>query len=626
MLKNLAALIGILSFSSCLMAQNKVADSTVVKNLIAQCDSIEFTQPHKALKLYDKAYGISIKGEYYEGAFKAALYSGSVHNNLAQYDSAFYFFDKASSLSLKTDSKTNEALVYLKKANTYMFQGNLDESLKNHFEGIKYLESVQDEKRLIAAYANASAVFGQLDDYDKQIVYLKKSLAVTPEDNYKDLALSYGDIGLTFLNKRSYEEAFVNFKKSDSISKLTESPTLDFFVTRNWGEYYGFIDNCTKAIPYFERALQLARAYNYTYYEKDLILNLGECHMNTGNLNTAETYLQEAYNVGKKLGVIEIPKKALILLSELNGKRRNYEKANQYLKEHITLKDSLINDTHVKNINELEAKYESEKKDKEILAQNLALEKSQSKTQIMTILIITLLLASILLWFLFQQRQKRIQQQLISIQKQQEVLTLESLIAGEEKERLRIAQELHDGVNGDLSAIKFKLSSLLKMNNEVINEAVSMIDNSCQQVRAISHNLVPPSLQDFNLQEAIANYCENMDNTHKPTISSQHIGDVLDFNKKAEVNILRIAQELVTNAIKHAQATEITVQTSMQEGTMQLSLEDNGVGYDVNLENSNGIGLQNIKSRVAYLGGDIDVVSNKNGTEYTITFNPDNAS
>ncbi len=237
----------------------------------------------------------------------------------------------------------------------------------------------------------------------------------------------------------------------------------------------------------------------------------------------------------------------------------------------------------------------------------------------MNILIVSLLLASILLWFLFQQRQKRIQQQLITIQREQEVRTLESLMEGEEKQRLRIAKELHDGVNGDLSAIKFKLSSLLKMNNTVIKEAVTMIDRSCEQVRAISHNLVPPSLKDFNLLEAVEEYCQSMNSIHSPEISFQHLGNDITLDKKQEANIYRIVQELVTNSVKHAEAKEINVQLSHQESVLQLTVEDDGKGFDKNKVESDGIGLQNVSSRIDYLNATLDFVSNEKGTSYTIS-------
>lgn len=190
---------------------------------------------------------------------------------------------------------------------------------------------------------------------------------------------------------------------------------------------------------------------------------------------------------------------------------------------------------------------------------------------------------------------------------------------GEEKERLRIAKELHDGVNGDLSAIKFKLSSLLEMNNTVIKEAVSMIDKSCEQVRAISHNLVPPSLKDFNLLEAVDEYCQSMNGIHSPEITFQHLGNAIVLDKKQEANIFRIVQELVTNSVKHAEANEINVQLSHLENTLQLTVEDNGKGFDKDQVKSDGIGLQNVSSRVDYLNAELDFVSNEKGTSYTIT-------
>ncbi len=199
-----------------------------------------------------------------------------------------------------------------------------------------------------------------------------------------------------------------------------------------------------------------------------------------------------------------------------------------------------------------------------------------------------------------------------------QISKLESFIEGEEKERLRIAKELHDGLNGDLSAIKFKLSSLLEMNNGVIKEAITMIDNSCNQVRAISHNLVPPSLENFNLLEAVEEYCEKYDASHSQKITFQYLGDAIKISKKEEINIFRIIQELVANSIKHAEAVEVNVQISCRNRIMQIIVEDNGKGFDVDNVEGNGIGLKNIQSRVDYLHGSIDLISNKQGTSTTI--------
>jgi signal transduction histidine kinase len=222
------------------------------------------------------------------------------------------------------------------------------------------------------------------------------------------------------------------------------------------------------------------------------------------------------------------------------------------------------------------------------------------------------------IWMYFKQRQKRKNQELLVLKNEAQISSLESLIEGEEKERFRIAKELHDGVNGDLSAIKHKLNTLLELNNKTIKEAVIMIDKSCEQVRAISHNLVPPALENFDLESAISDYCTNMNSVHEAQITFDYLGDTMNSPKLVEVNIFRITQELVTNSIKHADATEINVQLSFRNNTIQLAVDDNGKGFDVLNVKSTGIGLSNVKNRVAFLNGEIDFVSSENGTSVNI--------
>ncbi len=574
----------------------------------------------------DTLFTLSKKEGDRKNEMNTVYYNGVISRLNGEYADAKSFTKDylTYALSIKDSIEITKSYYQLGSINVYL--DKTEEAISNFLESLKFLgeKNTAQTSRILNGIG---VVYSQTNQYEKSKEYQLRAAKIAEKDkNYNSLAIIYNGIGVTLKNQDSTKKALTYFQKSLDIAEKVNNIRLMGFQYRNIGMIHSIRKEYNKAEPLLEKALDIRKQMNDKTSIGGSLSDLANIYIETNRLDKAEDYLEEAIAIFKENKSISNENTMYYYLSTLEAKRGNAEKALELSDRYYTIRDSLQNVDLQTKINDIDIKYETEKKDKEILAQNLALEKSKSKSQIMTILIVALLLASLLLWFIFQQRQKRIQQQLITIQKEQEVLTLESLIAGEEKERLRIAQELHDGVNGDLSAIKFKLSSLLKMNNEVINEAVSMIDNSCQQVRAISHNLVPPSLQDFKLQEAIANYCENMDNSNKPAISFQHIGATLDFNKKAEVNILRIVQELVTNAIKHAQASEITVQTSMQEGTMQLSVEDNGLGYDVGLENNNGIGLENIKSRVAYLEAEIDVVSNKNGTAYTITFNPDNAS
>jgi signal transduction histidine kinase len=115
-----------------------------------------------------------------------------------------------------------------------------------------------------------------------------------------------------------------------------------------------------------------------------------------------------------------------------------------------------------------------------------------------------------------------------------------------------------------------------------------------------------------------------MNSIHKPEVHFQHVGYAIDLDKKQEANLFRIVQELVTNSIKHAKAKEINIQLSHLENTLQLTVEDNGIGFDAKTVKSDGIGMQNVQSRVDYLSATMDFLSNEKGTSYTIAMNTKN--
>ncbi len=598
--------------------------------------------PAEKLSIYDALIKANINVDIdnanaYNDTLKTA--SQSLNNKKMEMKSVF---NNGVIARMKGDYKTGESFMttyldYAKTINdsiilskTYYQLGSLqiyldkkETSLSNYLEALNYLEFSQNNKQKAKILNGIGIIYNQTSQYEKAKEYYLKAInmAIKANDS-SSLAIIYNGIGVTLKNQDSTKKALNYFKNSLDIGERTNNLRVMGYQYRNIGIINVLNKDYKTAETYLKKALLIRKQIGNKQTIAGSLSDIANVYIETNRLNEAEDYLDEATSIFKESKNISGENTMYYYYSALEAKRGNSEKAVEYLDRHYITRDSLENIELQAKLNDIDVKYQTEKKDKTILENQLTLEKSQAKTQLMTILIISLLLASILLWFVFQQRQKRISQQLVAIKKEQEVRTLESLIAGEEKERLRIAKELHDGVNGDLSAIKYKLSSLLKMNNEVINDAITMIDKSCKHVRAISHNLVPPSLKDFNLIEAVSNYCENMNSTHAPEISFQHIGETIELNKKIEVNIFRIIQELVTNAIKHSKAKIIDVQISNRNSTLFVTVEDNGKGYTIGdndkTENSRGIGLNNIKSRVEYLNASLDIVSNDSGTSNTI--------
>ncbi|KJD31442.1 hypothetical protein PK35_15155 [Tamlana nanhaiensis] len=516
---------------------------------------------------------------------------------------------------------------------TYYQIGVSHMALDNKVKAVDYLlkslelsELTNAKDRALINLNALGAIYDQMGQYEKALSYYKKVEASYLETgNLHDLGLIYNNIGIAYKNLDSLNLALNYFQKGYDISKDGNDLTVKSFQLRNIGLIKQSEQKYNEAEQNFIEALNIRKDIGEQLPLCGSYYDLGNLYLQLKNTEKAKFNLEKSLQISRNIKSANNEALSLIALSQVYEKLGNINKAYEFYKMGKVLNDSLQNNDLKEKVNKLDKQYQTVKKDKELAKQELEIKEKEvqiqkKRTQINYMIGVAgfLLVSSILLWFLLKQRQKRKNQEILALKREHQVKTLESLIEGEEKERLRLAKELHDGVNGDLSAIKYKLTSLLELNNNVIKEAISMIDDSCTQVRAISHNLVPPTLESFNLIEATDAFCQNMDELSEPKITFQFLGDTINLDKKVEVNIYRIIQELVNNSLKHANSTEINVQISFHNTQIQITVEDNGQGYNTTNSNVTGIGLKNIQSRIDYLKAEKDVVSNKNGTSYTI--------
>lgn len=211
---------------------------------------------------------------------------------------------------------------------------------------------------------------------------------------------------------------------------------------------------------------------------------------------------------------------------------------------------------------------------------------------------------------------------------QQQISKLHGLLEGEEKERKRMAEELHDGIAGDLSAIKYNLA-YLKLNNHnpdnegVLQEVTQIIDKSCVQIREISHNLSPSSITNFGLITALQNFCMKIQGVYGIPVDFRFSGERIELSKVIEIHIFRIVQELVNNIIKHSEAKTARVEIIHHHPYITLMVEDDGKGF-VMSDNDKGIGLSNIESRIRFMNAKFGKLSSETGSSFKIEINLDN--
>ena len=551
----------------------------------------------------------------------------------------------------------------------HFYQANLD-SANYYYQGaLDALDKNNDSIIKSFVYCNMALMYGNLLDKEKEIAYYLKAISQV-ESNDKEVCTIYYNLSRTYMNSGFEEKGLEYLIKAYESSKKSKTEIVFDYATSNLASYA--LDNSDIEMfhEYMQRVDSLcaldgnpSSCYSLNYLNGSYHAEQRQFENALENYRKANTIAKEMsfvedimettamiarmeYALGKKRKAVKtfavfdslyqfhpdptLGMKNFNLWAEYEASLGNYNTAYNVRLKWEALKDSVLAKEKREILIDSEKKYETEKKERAIAEQQVTIKEqeldlAQKQRQIAIWVglggILALLLGAS--FWTNKERQKRKEQEIVSLKSQQEVVRLEALVSGEEKERVRLAQDLHDGINGDLSVIKFKIDGvdkrkLPKVTHDGLDQALKMLDNAIDQVRRISHNLAPPSLQNFNLTEAIKQNASKMQSTHSDQIDFETFGDMPHFSSDQETALYRIVQELLNNIIKHAEAKETLIQLNHTEEHTELVIEDDGKGFDTKIS-KNGIGLQNIASRVAFLKGNLNIESSGEGSTFTIT-------
>jgi signal transduction histidine kinase len=221
-------------------------------------------------------------------------------------------------------------------------------------------------------------------------------------------------------------------------------------------------------------------------------------------------------------------------------------------------------------------------------------------------------LAASLVYYNHRNRKKAHARTLKSLQQEKELQVLQAAMHGEEKERSRIAKDLHDGVAGMLAAVKMHFNSVSIQHKCVLQadaylQGVRLLDEASYEVRKTSHNLMPEVLLQYGLDVAIRRYCSNISNDDVLMVQYDSWGDIKRFANGFELSVYRVVQELLNNIVKHSRANRALVQVSQQGSILSITIEDNGIGFNQNKAQPEGMGLYSLRSRVEAINGTIQL-------------------
>lgn len=583
-------------------------------------ESIDFS---KSKKLYFEA-GTA----YFERSF---LYQAQAKYREAELslDSAILFLD------LSNDNRT-----LLRKTLVYAALSNVNKSLNNYDKAIEYqlkandlYEKQQATSSLVKAYINTSILYKELRNFEQQENYSRKVLAIgkkTKDDN--QLFLGYTYIAYALSEQLKNKEAATYLDSAKTYFKkglnLQADMNISFFLIS--GSVSAKLKKYDEAYSEFKKAYDYAEANKHTFSKYQSLLQMGNMRTFQKRYEEAETILLNAYSEIKKSG--ELAQKNIVLeyLSNLYKDWGKYDKALDYYKKFIDVSDSITNIQNQELAATLEKKYESEKKEAIIQQQESRLQQRKTMNLLFGGGLAALSVILILGYRTYHQKQKLQKQRISELETEQRLNAAQAVIKGEEQERARLAKDLHDGLSGMLSGVKYSLQDMkgnlimTEENRQAFERSMDMLDSSIKEMRRVAHNMMPEVLARYGLDAALRDYVAEINHAGLLKVVYQSMGiDQKEIEHSTGLTIYRIVQELLNNVIKHAQASEALVQLLVENDKLIVNVEDNGQGFDTRLsEEKGGMGWRNIRSRVELLNGMIDIQSSAgSGTSVNIEFN-----
>ncbi len=550
-------------------------------------------------------------------------------------DSALFWYDLALQQSRKRKNRKVEGGALNNIGLIYWNLGNAEKAIDHYIRSAEIFEEIGNKIGLGNTYNNIGLILFEDKQLEKGLTYHRKALAVRKAiDHTYGIAASYSNIGqlYTYKDAQNLDSAMYYIQLSVPLKKKINDHYGLARAYNNMAEIYSDTDKPDSALIYFQHSLQLqlnldnSEGYASTYY------NIASLYLNQKNYTTQLAYLDSAQLVAEKHQDVKLLWKVYSEKARSLGRIGRYADAHPYWLAYTHLKDSLLSLERSAKVEELETRYRTAEKDKEIAQKHAELAETQLKVANKNKWIIGLFGGSLsVLLFAFAMRQ--ITRRNAQAEKDAAIIAerergLQAVLQATEEERKRIAKDLHDGIVQSLTGLSLRLQKVFggirstsPEQERQFTSSKNMLDDSIAELRTISHQMMPRVLAERGLVPAMD------DMLHKAFDSSEinyefehHKVDGERFPEYIEVSLYRISQELVNNIIKHAGAKAVSIQLLKTKSHLVLVMEDNGKGFNFEDEaNRNGIGLMNITSRAKAMHGEVNYQpSPEQGTVATI--------
>ena len=547
--------------------------------------------------------------------------------------------------------KEGESKIYNRIGICFVQKGDFDSTISYFKKALKIREELKDSVGIAASLNNIGMVSSEKGDYSTCIFYLNKALRMREMINDSTgIASTSNNIGLIFYHQKRFKEAIPYYKKALALGQGFGNKNRECLILTNLGNLFDELVSYDSSLFYYGKAVKIAEELNDKRLKAITYGNIGFTHFRLNNLDIADSIykitlgyriemedLHGLATIYNQIGGLEMVKGNFSLatdafknsienaekvdakvilrdsylgLSDGYESLKNSEMALKYLKLHLAMKDSVFNVETNEKIEEINTKYETEKKEKKIIEQKADIALKEAKVQKRNTQLFALCggaLALLLIGAIIYTKQKakaeKLQQQ-IALEKAESVNKVQN-------EKLRISRDLHDNIGSQLT---FVISSLDNMHyikddekrKDKLTQLGSFTKDTMNQLRETIWAIKSESI---TVEQLVAKVAEFIDKAKVacPQINFpiEGTGDDFELNSNQAINSYRVIQEAINNAIKYSEAESIKFIIEKRK----LSIVDNGKGFDLQTTKASN-GLINMKARMEEVGFSTEIKSN----------------
>ena len=613
----------------------KAKDTNLVNALNKLSFKYIYDDTEKAGQMVQEAINEGRQIKFDRGLAVAYNIKGIIFDITSQYDSALFFYQLSVGKSRETGYTKILAGTYNNIGMVHKSRGDYREAIRSYYQALKLFQHHRDQQNIANIYNNLGLVYSELKQNNLALDFHKKALAIREKiNNQYGIGASLTNIGLTYAFMEENDMALPYYLKSLKIKEEIGDKYGMGILLNNLAIIYKEKNENLKALDMYERSIEVGREIGDHNTRISAYINSSMIYIDLKQFDRARSLIDSARELA-------VGQKALLRLARvyeayavLYSRRGDYKMAYESRKVYDSINDSLYSENNSRSIAEMRTRFETEQKETEIsLLQNqnrvksleIAQQKIQNRNQIMGgALILVLISGSLLFW---RQRTKYRMEFMAEHEKAQlEKHAYTAILNAEEGERKRIAMELHDGLGQLLSAARLNVSVLEDVadveDQTAVNNAGLLIDQSIDDLRQISHNLMPSALIRLGLVSAINDMASKVNSGRQVKVTLDTFGIDHRLPENFEIALYRVVQESVNNILKHANASNIFIRLSKSGEALDLEISDDGRGMEKDSENKGtGIGWEDIRSRVSMFNGKMILYSQPGeGTRLNINF------